>query len=82
LEIQKAFSDSLIDGLLEIATWCEHPSFREEKEWRMRAQLLLVPGKRSTHPASGTRGDLYADSTGRLWFCKTSGAKATWRQIA
>jgi hypothetical protein len=32
-------------------------------------------------PTSGHRGDLYADSTGRLWFCKTSGAQATWKQI-
>jgi hypothetical protein len=35
LEIQKSFSDSLIDGLIEIATWCKHPAFREENEWRI-----------------------------------------------
>jgi hypothetical protein len=46
------------------------------------AQLRLTPGSKSTHPAGGERGDLYADSTGRLWFCKKGGAKATWHQIA
>ena len=35
LEIQKSFSDSLVDGLIEVATWCKHPAFREEKEWRI-----------------------------------------------
>jgi hypothetical protein len=46
------------------------------------AQVQLVPGSNNTHPTSGHRGDLYADSTGRLWFCKTSGTTATWKQIA
>jgi hypothetical protein len=46
------------------------------------AQVQLVPGTKNTHPTSGHRGDLYADSTGRLWFCKTSGTTATWHQIA
>ena len=46
------------------------------------AQLKLNPGTRSTHPASGQRGDLYADKTGRLWYCKKSGNPATWHQIA
>jgi len=46
------------------------------------AQVQLSPGSKSTHPTTGTRGDLYADSTGRLWFCKTTGSKATWHQIA
>jgi len=32
--------------------------------------------------AGHSRGDLYADSTGRLWFCKTGGSTATWHQIA
>jgi hypothetical protein len=45
------------------------------------AQIRLMPGK-PTHPRSGNRGELYADSNGRLWFCKASGAKATWHQIA
>jgi hypothetical protein len=45
------------------------------------AQLQLSGGK-STHPKSGERGDLYADSTGRLWFCTKSGSRATWKQIA
>jgi len=46
------------------------------------AQVQLVPGSKSTHPKSGKRGDLYADSTGRLWFCKKGGTTATWHQIA
>ncbi len=45
------------------------------------AQIQLSPGK-SSHPKSGARGDLYADSAGRLWFCKKSGSRATWHQIA
>lgn len=45
------------------------------------AQVQLTPGAKS-HPARGERGDLYADSTGRLWFCKKSGSRATWHQIA
>jgi hypothetical protein len=40
-----------------------------------------VPGG-SSHPKSGKRGDLYADSKGRLWFCKSTGSRATWHQIA
>jgi hypothetical protein len=46
------------------------------------AQVRLMPGSKSTHPASGNRGDLYADSLGRLWFCKVPGARAHWHQIA
>lgn len=46
------------------------------------AQIQLMPGPGTTHPRSGNRGDLYADKNGRLWFCKTGGAKATWHQIA
>lgn len=45
------------------------------------AQIQLTPGTAS-HPKSGQRGDLYADGSGRLWFCKTTGATATWHQIA
>lgn len=47
-----------------------------------KAQIRLTPGTRTTHPTSGQRGDLYADSSGRLWFCKMSGAHATWKQVA
>jgi len=43
------------------------------------AQLKLDPGSKSTHPASGQRGDLYADSKGRLWFCKGG---TSWHQVA
>ena len=46
------------------------------------AQIQLQPGTGSTHPKGGVTGDLYADKTGRLWFCKKSGKTATWHQIA
>jgi hypothetical protein len=48
----------------------------------LAAQIKLIPGSRSTHPITGQRGDLYADSKGRLWFCKAGGTPATWQQIA
>jgi hypothetical protein len=41
------------------------------------AQLQLVPGDQATPPSSGQNGDLYVDSTGRLWFYR-----AGWRNIA
>ena len=40
------------------------------------AQAQLVPGALASHPRSGSRGDLYADKTGRLWFCKKTGNPA------
>ena len=43
------------------------------------AQVQLVPSSASTHPTTGTRGDLFADKSGRLWFCKGG---TTWRQLA
>jgi hypothetical protein len=43
------------------------------------AQVRLNPGSRSSHPSSGKRGDLYADSKGRLWFCKGG---TSWHQLA
>lgn len=45
------------------------------------AQVQLNPGAAS-HPRSGRRGDLYADGSGRLWYCKKTGATALWHQIA
>lgn len=48
----------------------------------LAAQVKLLPGSRSTHPSTGQRGDLYADSKGRLWFCKADGTPATWAQVA
>jgi hypothetical protein len=43
------------------------------------AQVKLVPGSKPSHPSSGQRGDLYADSKGRLWFCKGG---TSWHQLA
>jgi hypothetical protein len=45
------------------------------------AQVQLTPGSLSSHPAGGERGDLYADKSGRLWFCTKSGSHATWKQL-
>jgi hypothetical protein len=45
------------------------------------AAIQLTPAGAS-HPKSGQRGDLFADAAGRLWYCKTTGASATWHQIA
>ena len=44
-----------------------------------KAQIRLKPSSASTHPASGSKGDLFADSSGRLWFCKGS---TIWKQLA
>jgi hypothetical protein len=46
-----------------------------------KAQIRLAPSKSSTHPTSGRRGDLFVDSTGRLWFCRSGGKTATWKQV-
>jgi hypothetical protein len=43
------------------------------------APLKLVASSSVTHPASGQRGDLFVDKSGRLWFCK---AGTTWKQLA
>jgi hypothetical protein len=44
------------------------------------AQVHLNPGG-SSHPKSGEMGDLYADKSGRLWYCTKSGSRASWKQI-
>jgi hypothetical protein len=43
------------------------------------AQIQLVPSPASTHPASGSAGQLFVDAAKRLWFCKGG---TTWLQIA
>lgn len=35
LERQKSFARSLVDGVVELASWCKHPAFEEEREWRI-----------------------------------------------
>jgi hypothetical protein len=44
-----------------------------------KAQLKLEPSAAATHPGSGQKGDLFADASGRLWFCKGG---TTWKQLA
>jgi hypothetical protein len=42
------------------------------------AQIQLAPGSGATHPTSGAAGDLYVDSTARLWYCKGG---TTWIEL-
>jgi hypothetical protein len=43
------------------------------------AQVRLQPSSDNQHPEGGLKGDLFVDSTGRLWFCKSPG---NWKQLA
>ncbi len=43
------------------------------------AQIQLMPATSSTHPASGSAGQFFVDSTNRLWFCKGG---TNWHQLA
>jgi hypothetical protein len=43
------------------------------------AQLWLVPSTTGSHPTSGQKGQLFVDSSARLWFCKGG---ASWKQLA
>jgi hypothetical protein len=43
------------------------------------AQVQLVPTTASTHPASGSAGQLYVDRAKRLWYCKGG---TSWKQLA
>jgi hypothetical protein len=47
-----------------------------------RAQVRLLPSGKATHPRNGARGDLFVDSSGRLWYCSKGGPRATWKQLA
>jgi hypothetical protein len=47
-----------------------------------KAQVRLTPAAASTKPATGARGDLFVDSSGRLWYCKTPGVTNGWVQLA
>jgi hypothetical protein len=46
-----------------------------------KAQVRLYPAA-TARPAKGFRGDLFVDSTGRLWYCKTSASTTGWVQLA
>lgn len=43
LERQRAFGKHLVDGLVDALTVCKHPSFAEEKEWRIVYLRTLDP---------------------------------------
>jgi hypothetical protein len=42
------------------------------------AAARLMPSAATTHPSSGAAGDLFVDSTNRLWFCKGG---STWADL-
>jgi hypothetical protein len=44
--------------------------------------LRLIPSSSAHPPRSGTAGELFVDSSHRLWFCKKGGLRASWKQIA
>lgn len=49
------------------------------------AALRLVPATASTHPTTGKVGDVFVDSSARIWFCthaSSGSTAATWRQLA
>jgi hypothetical protein len=43
------------------------------------AQVQLTPSPDSSHPSSGRAGQLFVDSSKRLWFCRVG---TDWRQLA
>jgi len=47
-----------------------------------KAQVRLVASMATTKPSKGLRGDLFVDSTGRLWYCKTGNSITGWKQLA
>ena len=47
-----------------------------------KAQIRLVASSATNKPSTGTRGDLFVDASGRLWYCKTSGSATGWKQLA
>jgi len=46
-----------------------------------KAQVRLYPAA-TARPAKGFRGDLFVDSTGRLWYCRTSASTTGWVRLA
>jgi hypothetical protein len=47
-----------------------------------KAQIRLVASTATTKPATGSRGDLFVDASGRLWYCRTGGSTTGWKQLA
>jgi hypothetical protein len=47
-----------------------------------KAAVRLVASSAANKPSTGNRGDLFVDSSGRLWYCKTSGSTTGWKQLA
>jgi len=47
-----------------------------------RAQVRLYPSSAATKPSTGKIGDLFVDSAGRLWYCKTTASTTGWVQLA
>jgi Protein of unknown function (DUF2971) len=40
---QDSFATELVNGIAEISTWCKHPAFSEENEWRLSYDRLPDP---------------------------------------
>jgi hypothetical protein len=60
-----SFAAELVNGIAEVATWCKHPAFAEENEWRLSYDRLQDPNPLPVlHPSQrwpactvrGTRG--------------------------
>jgi len=47
-----------------------------------KAQIRLVASTATTKPSTGSRGDLFVDASGRLWYCKNGGSTTGWVQLA
>ena len=45
------------------------------------AQIRLEPSNLASHPVAGLGGDLFVDSSKRLWFCIAGGNPANWKQV-
>jgi hypothetical protein len=63
------------DGVKGHSTFARGASFSSGAS----AALRLIPGPSANPPSAGLAGDLYVDSTARLWYC--SGG-ATWVRLA
>ena len=50
--------------------------------WGKKAQVRLLASTATTKPLKGLRGDLFVDSSGRLWYCKTGNSLTGWKQLA
>jgi hypothetical protein len=69
-------------ALANVAVYGSSPTGRGGVFKGGTAQLRLVPSAAVGHPTKGQSGDLFVDSSGHLWFCKTGGNPAVWKQVS